>query len=979
MRNLKKVLALVVAFSMMLSVVAFADYADVAEDASYADAVELLSALDIIKGDDLGNFNPDKTITRAEFAAVVCRALGYGDVAGVNNFVDVPADHWAAGVIGYAAQLGIVNGYGDNKFGPEDNVTYDQAVKMLVVALGFENVAQRKGGYPSGYLAVASQYKITSGVKATTEAPRATVAQLVYNALSTPKMDQTSFGTYNEKWEVLDGKGGRDYATLLTDRDIYIATGVIDDSDKDADKVKITTTEASDDLEFADDKPYTLYVNGSYIKDYDKQNVTVYVEKDSRNDYQVLAVTASADGETLTIYSDDYKITEKNTDGSYKVTYYTSSDSSNTKTIKVDKDVKIEKNKKSQSDDLETFLDAQVKNDVELVFVENDGDSSYDAVVATEYKSSRVTDVNVDKDYLITKLAGRINFDFDDDSVTIVLMDDKGADLQLSDFKEDDVVAYFFDETKSDYKYIKIVKLTDSAITGTVKSTSTKNGKNYVTIDGTKYEVASSCGTLKTEDEGTFYIGMTGKIVEFEGTSSNDDYAYILEASASDKAFGDDIWSLKLLTAKNGIVTYDLTEDASKDFSEDQKTGEKDEKGNEIIKPAYMKSLNGVTTAGKYTYAKAIDAKDLGNTARLITFKTNSKGEIKSFENAEGTFAKVNGTYNANAQSVDKKSLEDDAVVYDVTATKVDNVYATDINYLVDDGDYQGYVLRNADGEYVALVVTEGAAVLSDDNGFAIVTDVDYSTVDGEDLYEVTYLQDGEEGTVTFNDNSTLVRGVSGNNSDYENLTTGDVIMFNASADGIVNNYAILGKIKNGQLAINESALKAFSEDNEFYYGYIANDEKLNGKGETIELVAGNAASTTISILEKANQYTYDNGNTRNVNIKNGDIFGTKEVDYATVDESTGKVTKASMIFIRVVNGTVVDAYTFNDRVTVLSTGKVDGINTIYIDNGTKETVKDKDGNEVKEIPTKTFSTSVEEKTEEEVITNDKIEEVELD
>ena len=56
MRNLKKVLALVVAFSMMLSVVAFAAYPDVPADADYADAVELLSALDIIKGDDLGNF-----------------------------------------------------------------------------------------------------------------------------------------------------------------------------------------------------------------------------------------------------------------------------------------------------------------------------------------------------------------------------------------------------------------------------------------------------------------------------------------------------------------------------------------------------------------------------------------------------------------------------------------------------------------------------------------------------------------------------------------------------------------------------------------------------------------------------------------------------------------------------------------------------------------------------------------------------------
>ena len=973
MRNLKKVLALVVAFSMMLSVVAFADYADVAEDASYADAVELLSALDIIKGDDLGNFNPDKTITRAEFAAVVCRALGYGDVAGVNNFVDVPADHWAAGVIGYAAQLGIVNGYGDNKFGPEDNVTYDQAVKMLVVALGFENVAQRKGGYPSGYLAVASQYKITSGVKATTEAPRATVAQLVYNALSTPKMDQTSFGTYNEKWEVLDGKGGRDYATLLTDRDIYIATGVV--GAKDGDKVAFDVTENSDDLEFKKGDTENFYINGSYIEDYKNQNVDVYVEKNS-NDYYVLAVTSSADGETLALNTDDIKGVDT---ANNKVTYYTSADSSNTKTIKVDSDLKIELNTAAETAGVSN-LDTLIKKyaDAEIVFVENDGDSNYDAALITVYTNSRVTEVNTDKDYIIVD-EGRINFDFENEDDTIVLVDDKGAEIGLKDLKKDDVVAYFFDNQRTKYDYVKIVKLSNSAITGTVKSTSKKNGKNYVTIDGTKYEVASSCDELKTEDEGTFYIGMTGKIVDFEGTSSNDDYAYILEASLSDKSFSDDVWSLKLLTAKNGVVTYDLTEDASTAFA------------------TYKSGLKGNTTAtaDKYTYKKAVEDKDLGNTARLITFKTNSKGEIKSFERANNAtatatdknkgFENVNGTYNANAQSVDRKSLEDDAVIYDLTATKVDNVYATDINYLVDDGEYEGFVLKNKDNEYVAFVVTEGAAVLSDDNGFAIVTDVAYSTADSENLYEVSYIQDGEEGTVTFNDNSTLVKGVTGKDSDYENLATGDVIMFNASADGIVNSYAILAKIDaNGLLAVNDSALAAFSEDNEFYYGYIDNEKKLNGKGETVDLIAGSKTPVSVSVLTSSNKYTYDNDNNRNINIVNGDLFGTDNTDYKVItyvkdkdgkDTTTVQSVAATMMFVRAVNGTVVDAYTFNQRVavdptTLKATVKGKDVTTFYRDND-KDTTTSYNAPAVKE--------EVVAPVEEEVITNDKIEEVELD
>ena len=58
MKNLKKVLALVVVFAMMMSTVAFASYPDVDTTADYAGAVELRSALNVLKGDDQGNFNP---------------------------------------------------------------------------------------------------------------------------------------------------------------------------------------------------------------------------------------------------------------------------------------------------------------------------------------------------------------------------------------------------------------------------------------------------------------------------------------------------------------------------------------------------------------------------------------------------------------------------------------------------------------------------------------------------------------------------------------------------------------------------------------------------------------------------------------------------------------------------------------------------------------------------------------------------------
>ena len=230
MKNLKKVLALVVVFAMMLSTVAFAGtFADVADDADFAGAIETLAALGYFKGDDNGNFNPDATITRAEYATIVCRLLGIADSAtGKADFADVAADHWATGYIKMANQYGIVKGYGDGNFGPSDPVKYEEAIKMLVCALGYEPMALSKGGWPTGYVAVASQIGLLDGVGSAegAGAVRSLVAVMTYNALDIPVMEQMGFGT-EISYEIMKETDDHDKSTILTKAGIYKLGGII--------------------------------------------------------------------------------------------------------------------------------------------------------------------------------------------------------------------------------------------------------------------------------------------------------------------------------------------------------------------------------------------------------------------------------------------------------------------------------------------------------------------------------------------------------------------------------------------------------------------------------------------------------------------------------------------------------------------------------------------------------------------------------
>lgn len=228
---MKKVLSFILVLSMVLGSfgMAFAAPAAGSDIAGHLNekAILRLNKLGIVKGDDRG-FAPDANITRAEFAVLVIRALGLEGSANVSKgetqFTDVTMTNgydWATGAINVATRLGHIQGYGNGKFGPGDNIKYEDAITLLVRILGYEPAAQEKGGYPVGYLVVAEQdIDMMDDVKASAGevATRGTVFQLLDNALTKPLMIQTGYG--DEKKYVVSGqKGtGTEKQTILTNK-----------------------------------------------------------------------------------------------------------------------------------------------------------------------------------------------------------------------------------------------------------------------------------------------------------------------------------------------------------------------------------------------------------------------------------------------------------------------------------------------------------------------------------------------------------------------------------------------------------------------------------------------------------------------------------------------------------------------------------------------------------------------------------------
>ena len=150
---MKKVLAVAVAFVLLIGMIPFAGAAFTDEDKISSDnkkAVEYVSGKGVISGFPDGSFKPTDTLTRAQAAKILCVALEGADAANAlaktdTGFSDVPATHWAAKFIAYCVDKGVVAGVGNNKFNPDGKLTGTAFAKMLLVAFHRADASQLVG------------------------------------------------------------------------------------------------------------------------------------------------------------------------------------------------------------------------------------------------------------------------------------------------------------------------------------------------------------------------------------------------------------------------------------------------------------------------------------------------------------------------------------------------------------------------------------------------------------------------------------------------------------------------------------------------------------------------------------------------------------------------------------------------------------------------------------------------------------------
>jgi len=125
--------------------------------------IKELIALGAISGYPDGTFKPNNSITRAEFTSILVKAFQLDKQDG-HVFTDTKS-HWAEEVISTAASYGIVSGYSDEVFGPNDNITREQMAVMVMRAAGLEPVAEKLSFADSESIAGWAREAIAAAVK----------------------------------------------------------------------------------------------------------------------------------------------------------------------------------------------------------------------------------------------------------------------------------------------------------------------------------------------------------------------------------------------------------------------------------------------------------------------------------------------------------------------------------------------------------------------------------------------------------------------------------------------------------------------------------------------------------------------------------------------------------------------------------------------------------------------------------------------
>lgn len=769
MRN--RVISLFVAIIIALlcsncPVMAATASSDLSED--YIHKLEVLNALKITNlrkgeayvGGDLGDYGLFRDVSKSEFINYICNMYGeYGFT-----------DGYSEEAISIAEGLGIIH---QNQTDLNKSLYYEEALTMLVRALNYETLAQQSGGYPAGYIAVASSLGLMNGVSAGMGEPLKDhdAVQLLYNSLD---CDYAKMIGYTSSEGASYSNSSK--VTLLYEyRRIYKIEGIVEATEH-AELRRQTRTLSGEVM-------IDGYIYGADedLSEYIGMNVEAYV-KEQKSDNDVIYSIFPFDNEELVINSDD--ILEVS-DDFRKITYY--DEASREKKASLSNVAKVIYNGQVLAEyAAASFMPANGM----LRLIENGGNSGYDVVFITDHKTVVVDTVSKLNQTVKNK------YSYDISAETIDLSDDNDEDiikitygetsLSPNDLTKDDVLLVA--QSELDGRRVIEILVSRQKVYGAISEINTDN-EIVITVNGKEYELSpaykdaldakdTNAEELKLGSTYTFLLDVNGEIAFSKEGEDFAEYAIVMgkaEENGLKKSY-----SLKLYTP-NGEI--------------------------KILNIAEKLELDGVRSK-KASDAYAVIETGMDGVVNVIAYRVNSDDEINFIDTAEEYNAGNDGRFNVKASSgtyragdkafdssifvdnklmswmVDKTNLgnEDSYSVFSTNSLLGDSSYTFNA-YNVDEYGFADIFVMMSDEALTTKTLTKSGFFVVDKVGVGL-------TSDGEVLGKISGMQGAYESiSYYYSSDCQFDANDDGVYDDVSpgTLKQGDVISVTGNSKGLVS------------------------------------------------------------------------------------------------------------------------------------------------------------------------------------------------
>ena len=709
---MKKVLSIVLSLVLvicMMPVMAFAG----SNDAVYSDiagekcegAVNVLSALGVVDGYENGTYKPEQTVTRAEMAKLVITALGMDSYATAtkSSYSDMANAQWAIPVVEYATNLGIIEGVGGGRFSPGNPVTYEQAATMIVRAIGFTTACNEMNGtWPAIYVQKATALGLFENVEGNNYGTGANRGDVAIMLYNALNTPMVYADKDGQTLEKTGKDGGKITMMTTLNKNGTAVYGVLTPEDADTALTNVRSL---------------IGAAGKIIKNKDGKILSI-------GDIQTQFLTGEYNGEKFVVGDTEYTIAPKaytNYAAEGKVTLGTNNDSD---TVPAFKNNSTDGVKNLSSVEKKTVTIA-VK--VSGKTIKNIYSISYwDATTgdAKQVTSSQLKKITSDKSLLGYKFPKNDDTEIDMNAFALLGVD------SLDKIAADNIVAVY---ANSDNVITK-VEVGTEVVTDKVAKVKTNDDvyKTVYTVGDKEYKASkllteadakALVNTLTAGAEVKMFLDYSGKIYKAEVVEDTYLYGVALKAAGTGNSYDDTDYMIKVMQADGKAA---------------------------VLKIKNKATFDNIT--GKV------------NEGQLVRYKVNSDNQVTEMTIAT---AKTSAKTEYNNGVLDGKLCADDMVVFVYNGRGVadaDNYKVVKASALTGDIAKDTFIFQNSKDEITAIKVGDAATSAVDTFGFvnsksSVMNDKD------EVVFEIVGVADGKElnakteptGTYEF-DNKTFMK-----------------------------------------------------------------------------------------------------------------------------------------------------------------------------------------------------------------------------